>query len=375
MLTEPLYPIIIFHMKMLPDGCADCVPAPSSLKHQSERRDVMKACIITGHPAWPDGLNETTRQMWETYLAKMPQIDSYEIYNVYGRNPKNLEELIGDADVCVGHFIGPNINETFLSAHPHLKYISTLSMGYGEFDREAARAHGVTLTNTLYGAQTIAQYSMALLMDICHNISYNASLIRGKSFDTPAAFQENVIAKTSRQIELYGKTMGIIGIGNVGLWVAKMASGFGMKVIGTSRRHKEGPGYECIEQVSLDELLARSDVISLNCSENASSHGMINRETISKMKDGVILINDARGGLIVEEDLIDALNSGKVYAAGLDATAYDNGHHATPLMDCDNARITAHIAWFPMEARLRDIEIAALNLKNYLEGHPTSVIL
>lgn len=334
----------------------------------------MEACIITGHPAWPESLNDVTRKMWEDHLAQMPSITSYRLYSVYGHTMKELDELIGDADVCVGFNIGPHVNEDFLSRHPKLKYISTLSMGYGSFDRELMKKHGVTLTTTLYGAQTIAQFSMALLMDICHNISYNADLIKNLDFSTVTDFQSAVTDQVSRQIELYGKTMGIIGIGNVGLWVARMASGFGMKVIGTSRTKKEGPGYELIEQVSLNELLERSDVISLNCSENPSSSGIINKETIRKMKDGVIIINDARGGLIVEEDLIEALNSGKVYAAGLDATSFDIRRSHIPLMDCPNTRITSHIAWFPMEARLRDIDIAAENLKNYLDGHPTSVI-
>lgn len=333
----------------------------------------MKACIITGHPSWKDGLNDTTKALWEHYLAQMPQIDDYRLYNVYGLNPNSMEDLIEDADICVGFFIGPNLTPEFFDRHPNLKYISTLSMGYGSFDRNLIKERGVTLTNTLYGAQTIAQFSMALLMDICHDIHYNSTLIKETDW-SKVKDPSDIIEKTSRQIELYGKTLGIIGIGNVGLWLAKMASGFGMHVIGSSRTRKSGPGYELIEQVSQDELFARADVISLNCSENPSSIGMINKNTIAKMKDGVIIINDARGSLIVEEDLIEALNSGKVYAAGLDATSFDRLKQHIPLMDCPNARVTSHIAWFPMEARLRDIEIAALNLKNYLNGTPTSVL-
>lgn len=333
----------------------------------------MKACIITGHPAWKDGLNETTRALWEQYLAQMPRITDYRLYNVYGLRPDDMDALIEDADVCVGYFIGPSLTCDFYDRHPNLKYISTLAMGYGGFDKNLARERGVTLTNTVYGAQTIAQFSMALLLDICHDIHYNSALIRETDWSkvqNPA----DILEKTSRQIELYGKTMGIIGIGNVGLWLAKMASGFGMKVIGCSRTPKSGPGYELIEQVPREELFARADVISLNCSETPSSVGMINKDTISKMKDGVILINDARESLIVEEDLAEALVSGKVYAAGLDATSFDRLKRHIPLMDCPNARITSHIAWFPMEARLRDIQVAAANLKNFLDGAPTSVI-
>ena len=333
----------------------------------------MKACIFTGHPAWKDGLNETTEKFWQEAISSMPEINEYSLYNVYGLTPAKMDELVGDADVCVGLFLGPNINEEFLERHPNLKYISTLSMGYGQFDREAVKKRNIVVTNTLYGAMTIAQFSMALLMDICHNIGYNSDLIKNTDRSL-VSNPSDITDKTSRQIELYDKTLGIIGIGNVGLWLARMASGFGMHVIGYSRTKKTGPGYELIEQVSLDELYSRSDVISLNCSENPTSTGMINKESIAKMKDGVIIINDARGGLIVEDDLIEALNSGKVYAAGLDATSFDVRKTHIPLMDCPNARVTSHIAWFPMEARMRDIKIAADNLKNYLSGHPTSVI-
>ena len=333
----------------------------------------MEACIFTGHPAWKDGLNQETEALWKELLQEMPAISSYRLYNVHGLTPADMDNLIGDADVCVGYFIGPQMDQAFFQRHPRLKYISTMSMGCGNFDRKTVLDNGVTVTNTLYGAQTIAQFSMALLLDICHNISYNSSLICSGSRDQ--AFQRDEIAeRTSRQIELYDKTLGIIGIGHVGLWLARMASGFGMHVLGVSRTRKSGPGYELIEQVGLDELLSRSDVISLNCSETPTSIGMINKETIAKMKDGVILINDARGSLIVEEDLAVALRSGKVYAAGLDATSFDQVHRHIPLMDCPNVRITSHIAWFPQEARIRDIRVAAQNLSNYLNGTPTSVI-
>lgn len=333
----------------------------------------MKAVIITGHPAWREGLNPQTRSLWEQYLANMPQITEYELYNVYDKSPAELEAYIQDADILVGWFIGGEAtSEAFFDRHPKLRYVSTLSMGYGQFDKEMLKKRGITLTNTLYGANTIAQYTMALLLDVCHDVKTNSEYIMNTDWDNDHT--ERADWKTTRQIELYGKTMGIIGIGNVGCWVAKMASAFGMKVIGTSRTHKEGPEYDIIEQVSQDELLARSDVISLNCSANPSTYHIINKESISKMKDGVILVNSSRGDLICEPDLEEALRSGKVAAAALDASDFDRTRKHTPLMDCPNVRVTGHIAWYPMEARLRDITVAASNLKAYLDGHPTSVI-
>ena len=332
----------------------------------------MKAVIITGHPAWEDGLNPQTEALWKKHLSEMPSETSYELHNVYGHTPAELETLIGDADILVGWFIGPEtVTDAFFQKHPNLKYISTLSMGYGDFDRSIPRRYGVTMTNTLYGANTIAQFTMALLLDLCHNITLNSDYIKHAPWPLLGRSQSRAV---SNQTELYGKTMGIIGIGNVGVWLAGMAASFGMHVLGTSRHKKSGPRYSLIEQVPLEELLARSDVISLNCSLNASTRHIINRDSLAAMKDGVMLLNTSRGELIDEEALAEALRSGKVAAAGLDATDFDKDHVHTPLMDFTNVKITGHIAWFPMEARLRDISVAAENLKAYLEGTPRSVI-
>ena len=173
---------------------------------------------------------------------------------------------------------------------------------------------------------------------------------------------------------MYGLTCGIIGLGSIGYAFAKMAQGFGMKVISYSRHKKEGSQYDFIEQVSLDELLSRSDVISIHAPFSASSANMINKETIAKMKDGVILINTARGGLIVEEDLVEALKSGKIYGAGLDVIRDEPAKGDNPLFHCDNVSVTGHIAWLTKASRLRACDIAIENFKSYLEGKPTSVI-
>ena len=156
--------------------------------------------------------------------------------------------------------------------------------------------------------------------------------------------------------------------------MAKMAQGFGMHVIAYSRHKKVGPEYKDIEQVSFDEVLSRSDVISIHCPLTDQTRGLVDREAFSKMKDGVIIINTARGAIIDEEALVDALKSGKVYAAGLDVVDGEPVHEKKPIFDCDNATITAHIAWAPEEARFRTIRIATENLRNYIAGVPTSVI-
>ena len=176
------------------------------------------------------------------------------------------------------------------------------------------------------------------------------------------------------QIELYQKTMGIIGLGAIGLWTARMAKGFGMKVIANSRHKKTGPQYDGIEQVSMEEIFERSDVISIHCPHTKETENLLNREAFAKMKDGVIIINTARGIIIDEEALLEALESRKVYMAGLDVVANEPPQYQIPLMQSPYTFITSHIAWQPKAARLRAVDLAVKNFRSYLEGMPTSVI-
>lgn len=156
--------------------------------------------------------------------------------------------------------------------------------------------------------------------------------------------------------------------------MAHIAQGFGMHVIATSRHIKKGSDYFGIEQVSFEELLSRSDIISIHCPLTESTYHMVDAKAFSEMKDGVIIINTARGAIIDEEALVKALRSRKVYAAGLDVVEGEPLESATPIFDCDNADITGHIAWLPAEARFRAVRIASENLKNWIAGQPTSVI-
>ncbi len=262
--------------------------------------------------------------------------------------------------------------EEFFENHPRLKYIATLGHGFGKIDELAARRHKVTFTNTIYGDMTIAQFGFGLLMDICHHIGDESRLYKETLENTHGFTSRKKVC--TRQIELYDKTIGIVGLGNIGLWMAKMAQGFGMHVVAYSRRKKVGPEYRHIEQVSFDELLKRSDVISIHCPLTDQTRGLISKEAFTKMKDGVIIINTARGAVIDEEALVEALKTGKVYAAGLDVVDGEPLHEKTPIFDCENATITAHIAWAPEEARYRTVRVATDNLRNWIRGVPTSVI-
>lgn len=338
-----------------------------------------KILIYQGDPMGLDLTYEDMVNEWKKGMEKkLPDVD-YRIVQMKGRpDISQYHSEIGDEDAILGLWLSPEIvNEELYEKHPTIKYIATLGHGFGDIDMEAAKSHGVTLTNTIYGDVTIAQYAMALLMNICHDVTQQSNFTKQEYWekkavgDTSARYNQLY----HRQIELYQKTMGIIGLGSIGFWTAKMAAGLGMNVIAYSRHKKEGSQYSFVEQVdTMDELLERSDVISIHCPYTEENDKMIDRAAFGKMKDGVIIINTARGALIDEDALMDALESRKVYMAGLDVVAKEPPVEQIPLMKSPYTYITSHIAWQPREARLRAIDLAIDNYKAYLEGHPKSVI-
>ena len=337
-----------------------------------------KVVVFQGDPGTIDLTREEMVEEWKRVLDRIPQIGEYRIVDPEKKRMtfEDYSMKIGDADAALGIWIhGGVIKEELFQAHPKLKYIATLGHGFEEFDVAMTRRYGVTITNTVYGDVTIAQYAMALLMNICHNVTLQSDYTKmtyweRKAKDSTAVYNKLLVP----QIELYQKTMGIIGLGAIGRWTARMAQGFGMKVVANSRHVKTGPEYEGIEQVSMEELLKRSDVISIHCPHTKETEHLLNREAFSKMKDGVILINTARGAIIDEEALLEALESRKVYMAGLDVVDHEPPVEQIPLMRSPYTFITSHIAWQPRAARLRAVDMAGQNYRFYLEGAPRSVI-
>lgn len=328
----------------------------------------MKIAVCQGEAVGGSPSRDMLIQYWDKELKKIPDVEQIDYYEVFNEN------MIGDHDAVVGAWIRDGFfNKEFFEKYPKLKYIATLGHGFGKVDVEAAKENHVTITNTIYGDVTIAQYAFALLMNICHHVDREDLYYKDKLKDGNG-FQPGHKKVCTRQIELFEKTIGIVGLGNIGLWMAKMAQGFGMKVISYSRHKKQGDEYSFIEQVSLEELLKRSDVISIHCPLTDETRGMIDRAAIESMKDGVIIINTARGAIIDEEAMVEALHSGKIYAAGLDVVDGEPVRAWKPIFGCENASVTAHIAWAPEEARYRTVRLAAQNLKNWMEGHPTSMI-
>ena len=336
----------------------------------------MKIVIIREEIIQPDITAEELISKWKE-LEAIPGAGGVERLLRFGRKHKlikELDELVEDADALFGVWITEGLmSEAFFKKHPKLKYIATLGHGYESFDYAMTRRYGVTVTNTVYGAQTIAEHAFALLMHTCHHIEVQDQRVREIDWSDPGNAPEFCKAVVP-QIELYGKTVGVVGLGAIGFAFAKMAAGFGMHVISYSRTVKRGEAYSFVEQVSsLGELLVRADVISLHLPENGNTH-IINEDTIAGMKDGVILINTARGILIDEAALAEALKSGKVRAAALDVLTEEPPRHGTPLLTAPNCTITGHIAWLTRESRFRAIDMAIDNFKNYLNGAPTSVI-
>ncbi|GKX56562.1 glycerate dehydrogenase [Leminorella grimontii] len=289
---------------------------------------------------------------------------------VYDRTPQDLiVERIGDAEIVLTN--KTPISAQTLSACPSLKFIGVLATGYNIVDVKAAREKGVIVCNVpSYSTISVAQLSLALLLELCHHVGDHSNDVRAGGWSSSIDF----CYWRSPLIELQGKTLGLIGYGQIGSAFAAVATALGMEILvytpSQNKKH-ERPG---LRVVQLEELLAESDVISLHCPLTAENTGMINRATIAKMKDGVLLLNTARGALIVEQDLADALNSGKVGGAALDVLSTEPPAASNPLLTAKNCVLTPHIAWAPKEARLRLMAITVENLKRYMAGNPQNVV-
>lgn len=283
---------------------------------------------------------------------------------IYEHNPqtsKETIELIGDSQIVLSNYT--IIDKEVIDACKNIKYIGLLSTGYNTVDVKYAKEKNIVVTNVpVYGSEIVGQFAIAMLLEICHRIGYHAEKVQEGEW----SFWEYPL------IELNNKTMGIVGYGNIGAVTANIARALGMKIISYTAHPKEG--IEGVEFVSLDELYKRADVISLHLPLFESTEKMINKESISKMKDGAILINVSRGGLVNEEDLADALNSGKLFAAGLDVVSKEPIEKNNPLLKAKNCIITPHMAWAAKEARQRLLDTAVDNVEKFYKGHLVNTV-
>lgn len=264
----------------------------------------------------------------------------------------------------------PMTRETLVSLK-HLKYIGVLATGYNVVDVQAASELGIVVTNIpTYGTAAVSQFVFALLLEICHHVGAHSQSVKAGDWSNCQDF----CYWQYPLIELSGKTMGIVGMGRIGQASAKVAQALGMTILANDQYRDLSLESETFKYVELQELYEKSDIINLHCPLFESNRGMINRETLGMMKDGVIIINTSRGGLIVEQDLADALNNGKVYGAALDVVSTEPAKEDNPLLQAKNCIITPHIAWAPIESRARLMAIAVDNLEKFLNHEPVNVV-
>ncbi|MCR5229255.1 MAG: D-2-hydroxyacid dehydrogenase, partial [Solobacterium sp.] len=262
------------------------------------------------------------------------------------------------------------IDREVIEACPNLKYISVLATGYNVVDIAYAREKGITVSNVpTYGTAAVGQYAIALLLEICHHIGHHSDEVhKGRWADSiDWCFWDYPL------IELADKTIGIIGFGRIGQTTGRIARALGMHVLANDT-HETESGREIAEYVDRDTLFRQSDVVALHCPLFPDTKGIICKDTISKMKDGVIIINNSRGPLVVEQDLADALTSGKVAAAGLDVVSTEPISKDNPLLNAPNCFITPHISWASKESRQRILDCTERNIASFLNGKPDNTV-
>ena len=317
----------------------------------------MKIVVLDGYTENPGDLS------WDG-LKNLGELTVYDRTQL-----EDIVERIGDAEAI--YVNKTPVSEAVMERCPNLRFIGVLATGYNVVDVKAAKERDIVVCNIpSYGTDAVAQYTFALLLELCHHVGEHSESVKDGAWSRCPdwCFWNYPL------MELAGKVMVIIGFGRIGRRVAEIALAFGMKVIYYTQGSCETPEGERCRCVSLDELLENADVITLHCPLTPETEGMIHSGTIARMKQGVLLINDSRGPLIVEEDLSAALCSGKIGGAAVDVVSTEPICGDNPLLTAPNTVITPHIAWAPREARQRLMDIAVENLVQFCKGTPQNVI-
>ena len=316
----------------------------------------MRTVVLDGYTANPGDL------CWD----KLKEFGECVIYDRTA--PAEVLERAAGAEALLTNKVV--INSEMMAALPDLKYIGVLATGYNVVDIAAARERGIIVTNIpAYSTPSVGQMVFAHILNITQQVRhYSEEVSRGDWSKNPDFCFYN-----TPLIELLGKKIGIIGLGQTGYNTARIAIGFGMKVWAyTSKSRLQLPPE--IRKADLDQLFHECDIVSLHCPLNDSTREMVNASRLSLMKPTSIIINTGRGPLINEQDLANALNTGQIYAAGLDVLSEEPPRPDNPLLTARNCFITPHIAWAPREARLRLLDVAAANLRGWLAGEPQNVV-
>ena len=316
----------------------------------------MKIVVLDGYALNPGDLS------WD-FLGQFGD------YIVYDRTPADqIVSRIGDAQIVL-------INKTPITAAtmdacPGMKLICVLATGYNVVDTAAAKERGIPVCNVPdYGTAAVAQFTFALLLELCHQVGHHSRTVRDGKWCDCADF----CYWDTPQMELAGKTIGIIGFGRIGRAVGTIAKAFGMHVIAYNRSQCDA-GKAIGNYVNLDELFATADIISLHCPLSPENTGMINAASIAKMKDGVILLNTARGPLVEEAAITAALESGKVRGFACDVVSSEPMKKDNPLKSAPNCIVTPHMAWAPVESRQRIADCTERSIRAYLDGNPVNTV-
>lgn len=320
---------------------------------------MMKIVVLDGYTLNPGDIS------W----SALAELGDLKVYDRTSYNPKSIIENISDATIVFTN--KTPLSQEVLAQLPSVKYIGVLATGYNVVDTEVAKKQNITVTNIPdYSSGAVAQFTMALLLELCHQIgAHNISVKNGDWVSSKDFCYWN-----SPLIELAGKTIGLIGFGKIGQATAKLAVAFGLKVLVYNRTIYNELESENLQFVTLNELLQKSDFVSLHCPLNKQTEGIINAENIFKMKKSAMLINTSRGPLVVEKDLANALNSNNLKAAAVDVISEEPMQKDNPLLNAKNCIITPHIAWASKEARLRLMDTAVGNLKAFIENSPINVV-
>ena len=318
----------------------------------------MKIVVLDGYTENPGDLS------WAGFEA----IGSLTVYDRTEKQTDAIVERIGDAEIIITNKT-PISRET-MDACPRIRYVGTVSTGYDPVDVVAAKEKGIVVANVpTYGTDAVAQFTFALLLEVVCHVGHHDRAVKQGRWTSCVDF----CFWDYPPMELTGKTLAIIGFGRIGQTTGRIAKAMGMRVLAVDICPNDS-GRAIGEYVSLDTALAEADVIALHCNLTPATQEIIRKDTIAKMKDGVIILNTARGPLVNGRDLTDALNAGKVRAAAMDVVVKEPIEADNPLLTAKNCIITPHMAWSAIECRQRIMETAISNLKAFLEGTPVNVV-
>ena len=283
--------------------------------------------------------------------------------------PDEIVNRLQEADVAITN--KARLTAEIISQLPKLKFIAVSATGHDCVDSAAAAKHGIPVANVpTYGTPSVAQFTFALLLELCHRVALHDEAVHAGEWQICGSFS---FWKTP-QIELQGLALGVVGFGRIGQQVARIGSAFGMQILAASRHRGDAPVDIQFSWATPDEIASQADVVSLHCSLNENSTGMINREFLSRMKPSAFLLNTSRGPLIDEAALAEALNAGQLAGAAVDVASVEPITDDNPLLTATNCLITPHMAWSSLAARRRMMQITAENVSNFLTGKPSNII-